>query len=247
MGRFQHDSVVPYRKADVGKKEQVAEMFDDIAHRYDFMNRLLSAGIDKGWRRKALRELAVDRPQTLLDVATGTAGVALMAADVLAPKRIVGVDISEGMLELGRKKVREAGLESTIELRTGDSESLGFSDETFDAATVSFGVRNFADLEKGLREIRRVLKTGGRLVVLEFSKPTAFGMRHLYGFYTGTLAPALGGLFSKNREAYRYLHDSVQAFPEGLAFMKVLSDCGYRELKCKRLSFGICSIYTGTK
>jgi demethylmenaquinone methyltransferase/2-methoxy-6-polyprenyl-1,4-benzoquinol methylase len=247
MARFQHDSVVPYRKTDAGKKEQVAEMFDDIAHRYDFMNRFLSAGIDKGWRRKALRELAVDRPQTLLDVATGTAEVALMAAEILTPKRIVGVDISEGMLELGRKKVRAAGLESTIELRTGDSESLGFPDDSFDAATVSFGVRNFADLEEGLREIRRVLKPEGRLVVLEFSKPTAFGMRHLYGFYTGTLAPALGGLFSKNREAYRYLHDSVQAFPEGKAFMKVLSDCGYRELTCKRLSFGICSIYMGTK
>jgi demethylmenaquinone methyltransferase/2-methoxy-6-polyprenyl-1,4-benzoquinol methylase len=247
MARFQHDSVVPYRKADAGKKELVAEMFDDIAHRYDFMNRFLSAGIDKGWRRKALRELAVDRPQTLLDVATGTAEVALMAAEILSPESIVGVDISEGMLELGRKKVREAGLESTIELRTGDSESLGFPDDSFDAATVSFGVRNFADLEEGLREIRRVLKPGGRLVVLEFSKPTAFGMRHLYGFYTGTLAPALGGLFSKNREAYRYLHDSVQVFPEGKAFMKVLSDCGYRELTCKRLSFGICSIYMGTK
>jgi demethylmenaquinone methyltransferase/2-methoxy-6-polyprenyl-1,4-benzoquinol methylase len=247
MAGFQHDNVVPYQKADTGKKQQVAEMFDDIAHRYDFMNRFLSAGIDKGWRKKALKELAPSRPRTLLDVATGTADVALMAADILGPERIVGVDISEGMLELGRRKVREAGLESTIELRSGDSESLGFPDESFDAATVSFGVRNFADLEKGLSEIRRVLKPGGRLVVLEFSKPSAFGLRHLYSLYTGSLAPALGGLFSKNREAYRYLHDSVQAFPEGDAFMKVLSDCGYRSLACKRLSFGICSIYAGSK
>jgi demethylmenaquinone methyltransferase/2-methoxy-6-polyprenyl-1,4-benzoquinol methylase len=183
----------------------------------------------------------------MLDVATGTADVALMAADILKPDRIVGIDISEGMLELGRKKVREAGLEPTIELRNGDSESIGFEDASFDAATVAFGVRNFADLMKGLTEIRRVLRPGGRLVVLEFSKPNAFGLRRLYNFYTGTLAPGLGGLFSKNREAYRYLHDSVQAFPEGGDFLKVLSDCGYRDLTCKRLSFGICSIYAGSK
>lgn len=247
MGAFQHDSVVPYRKAETGKKQQVAEMFDDIAHRYDFMNRFLSAGIDKGWRRKALKELLPLKPRTLLDVATGTADVALMAADTLKPERIVGIDISEGMLEHGRRKVGEAGLSSMIELRTGDSEAIGFPDGSFDAATVSFGVRNFADLVKGLSEIRRVLKPGGRLVVLEFSKPTAFGLRHLYNFYTGTLAPRLGGLFSRNRDAYRYLHDSVQAFPEGKAFLKVLADCGYRDLTCKRLSFGICSIYTGTR
>jgi demethylmenaquinone methyltransferase/2-methoxy-6-polyprenyl-1,4-benzoquinol methylase len=247
MAGFQHDSVVPNHKADTGKKQQVAEMFDDIAHRYDFMNRFLSAGIDKGWRRKALKELIPFEPSTMLDVATGTAEVALMAADILKPDRIVGIDISEGMLELGRKKVREAGLEPMIELRTGDSESIGFEDTSFDAATVAFGVRNFSDLAKGLTEIRRVLKPGGRLVVLEFSKPTAFGLKQLYNFYTGTLAPGLGGLFSKNREAYRYLHDSVQAFPEGEDFLKVLSDCNYRDLTCKRLSFGICSIYAGSK
>ena len=247
MAGFQHDSVIPYHKADTGKKQQVAEMFDDIAHRYDFMNRFLSAGIDKGWRRKALKELIPLEPRTMLDVATGTADVALMAAGILKPDRIVGIDISEGMLELGRKKVREAGLEPMIELRTGDSESIGFEDASFDAATVAFGVRNFADLMKGLTEIRRVLRPGGRLVVLEFSKPNAFGLRRLYNFYTGTLAPGLGGLFSKNREAYRYLHDSVQAFPEGGDFLKVLSDCGYRDLTCKRLSFGICSIYAGSK
>jgi demethylmenaquinone methyltransferase/2-methoxy-6-polyprenyl-1,4-benzoquinol methylase len=247
MAGFQHDSVVPYSNADAGKKEQVAEMFDDIAHRYDFMNRFLSAGIDKGWRRKALKDLSALKPRSLLDVATGTAEVALMAADILKPDRIVGIDISEGMLELGRKKVRDAGLDTMIELRTGDSESIRFPDESFDAATVAFGVRNFADLVKGLTEIRRVLRPGGRLIVLEFSKPSAFGLRHFYNFYTGTLAPHLGGLFSRNRKAYRYLHDSVQAFPEGRDFMQVLSDCGYRDLTCKRLSFGICSVYAGSR
>ena len=247
MGGFQHDSVVPYRKADAGKKQQVAEMFDDIAHRYDFMNRFLSAGIDVGWRRKALEELRELRPKSMLDVATGTADVAIMAARMVSPEKIVGIDISEGMLELGRKKVREAGLDPVIELQKGDSEAIGFPDESFDAVTVAFGVRNFGDLEKGLSEIRRVLRTGGRLVVLEFSKPTAFGIREIYNLYTGTLAPSLGSLFSRNREAYRYLHDSVQAFPEGAAFMKVLADCGYRDLKSKRLSFGICSIYACTK
>ena len=246
MAEFAHDKVVPNGPSAKGKKEQVAEMFDDIAPQYDFLNRFLSAGIDVSWRKKALRQLLPFQPKVMLDVATGTADVAIMAARILQPEKIVGIDISEGMLELGRKKLLKEGLEGRIELQTGDSEAIKFPDASFDAVTVAFGVRNFEHLEKGLREIRRVLKPGGRLIVLEFSKPSLPGIQQLYNLYMRIVAPGMGQLFSKNRDAYAYLSNSVAKFPEGKAFVEVLNNTGYKETTCNRLSFGICSVYGGT-
>ncbi len=247
MSEFAHDKIVPYQGSAQGKKDQVAEMFDDIAPRYDFLNRFLSAGIDVSWRKKALAELKALKPQTLLDVATGTADVAIMAARILNPAKIVGIDISTGMLDLGRKKLLKEGLDRQIELQTGDSEAINFPEASFDAVTVAFGVRNFANLEKGLAEIFRVLKPGGKLVVLEFSKPKIIGIQQFYNLYMGIVAPGVGSIFSKNRDAYQYLHDSVQKFPEGKAFTDILNKTGFKENTCKRLSLGICSIYTGIK
>lgn len=247
MSEFAHDKVVPYQGSAQGKKDQVAEMFDDIAPRYDFMNRFLSAGIDVSWRKKALSELKSIKPQVMLDVATGTADVAIMAAQILKPAKIIGIDISTGMLDLGRKKLLKEGLDDRIELQTGDSEAINFPDASFDAVTVAFGVRNFAHLEKGLSEIYRVLKPGGKLVVLEFSKPKIIGIQQFYNLYMGIVAPGMGKIFSKNRDAYQYLHDSVQKFPEGKAFTDILNQTGFKENTCKRLSLGICSIYTGIK
>ena len=229
------------------KKEQVAEMFDDIAFRYDFLNRFLSAGIDVRWRKTAIRKLADIDPKIILDVATGTADVAIMLTRILKPAKIVGIDISDGMLQLGRKKIEHLGLGSTIELLNGDSEAIKFADSTFDAVTVAFGVRNFENLEKGLAEIRRVLKPGGRLVVLEFSKPKTSVVKQLYNVYMKVAAPAIGRLFSKNRNAYKYLDESIKKFPEGKNFTSILDNLGYRNTYRKTLSLGICSIYCGEK
>jgi demethylmenaquinone methyltransferase / 2-methoxy-6-polyprenyl-1,4-benzoquinol methylase len=247
MTQYAHDKIVPYNESERSKKDQVADMFNDIAPRYDFLNRFLSAGIDVLWRRKALSELKSLHPKTILDVATGTGDVAIMAAKMLQPDKIIGIDISEGMLGLGKKKLLNLGLTQQIELQTGDSEAINFPDASFDAVTVAFGVRNFEHLEKGLGEIRRVLKPGGKLVVLEFSKPKIAGIQQLYNLYMGIVAPGMGKLFSKNKKAYQYLNDSVQHFPEGKAFVEIMNKVGYTENTCKRLSFGICSIYCGVK
>jgi demethylmenaquinone methyltransferase / 2-methoxy-6-polyprenyl-1,4-benzoquinol methylase len=247
MSEFAHDNVVPYKGSKLGKKQQVAEMFNSIAFRYDFLNRFLSAGTDVGWRKKALRQLADKQPQTLLDVATGTADVAILAAKLLKIKHIVGIDISDGMLEIGRQKVAKAGLTGTIELLNGDSETINFPEASFDAVTVSFGVRNFEDLEKGLSEIKRVLKPGGRLVVLEFSRPKTTLSKWFYNLYMKTVAPNMGKLFSKNRSAYQYLDESIKKFPEGSNFTSILDKLGYKHTYCKPLSLGICSIYCGEK
>ena len=208
-----HDSVVPFKDSGLSKKEQVAQMFNDIAGRYDLLNRLLSGGIDIYWRKRALRELNDIKPRTILDVATGTADLAIMAEKSLHPDKITGIDISEGMLELGRKKIAAAGF-SNIELQKGDSEKIDFRDNSFDAITVSFGVRNFENLGNGLREMYRVLKPGGKLVVLEFSKPKASAFKGIYKLYMNVVAPCVGKMISKNQAAYQYLNDSVQAFPE---------------------------------
>jgi len=247
MTDFAHDTVVPYKDSNSSKKQQVAEMFNDIAFRYDFLNRFLSAGIDIRWRKKALKQLMGLHPDTLLDVATGTADVAIMASGIIKPKKIIGIDISDGMLEVGRQKVIKAGLQDTIELLNGDSETINFGDGSFDAVTVAFGVRNFQNLEKGLSEIRRVLKPGGKLVVLEFSKPKLPGVKTLYNIYMKIVCPNMGKLFSKNRNAYKYLDESIQKFPEGKNFTSILDNLGYSNTYCKSLSLGICSIYCGTK
>ena len=222
-------------------------MFDNIAYRYDFLNRFLSIGIDIQWRKKAIRQLKELNPKKVLDVATGTADVAIMTARILQPQKIVGIDISEGMLAVGRKKIEKLALNDLIELLKGDSETISFPDNSFDAVTVAFGVRNFQNLEKGLSEIKRVLKPGGKLVVLEFSKPKAAVIKQLYNVYMNIVAPNVGKLFSKNRNAYKYLDESIKKFPEGKNFTFILDNLGYVNTYCKPLSFGICSIYCGVK
>lgn len=222
-------------------------MFNSIAYRYDFLNRFLSAGVDVWWRKKAIRELKKLKPKNILDVATGTADVAIMATTLLDAEKITGIDISDGMLEIGRAKIKKKGLEKTIELLNGDSETIKFADNSFDAVTVAFGVRNFEHLEKGLAEIKRVLKPGGKLVVLEFSQPKTAGVTQLYNVYMKLVAPNVGKIFSKNRNAYKYLDESIKKFPEGKNFTLILDNLGYINTYCKPLSLGICSIYCGEK
>jgi demethylmenaquinone methyltransferase/2-methoxy-6-polyprenyl-1,4-benzoquinol methylase len=246
MAKFSHDTVVPYKNSQASKKDQVAGMFDNIASRYDFLNRFLSGGIDILWRKKMISMLKADKPRFLLDVATGTGDVAIMSAKILRPQKITGIDISEGMLVIGRKKIAKLLLNNQIELIKGDSEAINSGDGSFDAVTVAFGVRNFENLEKGLSEIHRVLKPGGKLVVLEFSRPSG-PFRLIYNFYMQRLAPGVGKLFSKNREAYQYLHSSVKAFPEGETFLHILQQGGFHETSLNRLSLGICTIYCGRK
>ncbi|MBL7805154.1 MAG: bifunctional demethylmenaquinone methyltransferase/2-methoxy-6-polyprenyl-1,4-benzoquinol methylase UbiE [Saprospiraceae bacterium] len=238
--------VTPYNDAEA-KKAQVERMFDNIAPKYDLLNRVLSLGIDVQWRKKALNYLRDLAPQTLLDVATGTADVAIMAARRLAPKQIIGIDIANQMLDFGREKIVKAGLQDTISLETGDSENLRFADDSFDAVTVAFGVRNFENLEKGLSEMRRVLRPGGRVVILEFSKPGIFPIKQLYNSYFKYVLPMIGRLTSRDVRAYTYLFESVQAFPEGQDFLNILSKTGYQNPQCERLTLGICSIYIAEK
>jgi len=239
-------AVLPYKEENAGKKEQVARMFNNISRRYDFLNHFLSLGIDRLWRKTAVNLLKPHRPATILDVATGTGDFAIQALKAGAT-RITGVDISEGMLEIGRKKVNKLGLSEKITLVKGDSEDLQFSDATFDAVTVGFGVRNFENLEKGLAEILRVLRPGGMLVVLEFSRPRAFSMRQLYNFYFKNILPGIGRLISKDKSAYTYLPESVEAFPDGMDFENILGKVGFKETACRPLTFGISSIYTARK
>ena len=247
MGNYAHDTVVPDLASNLPKKEQVALMFDQIAPQYDFLNRFLSAGIDISWRKKALLKLKKDNPQFILDVATGTADLAIMASRLLSPQKITGIDISEGMLELGRKKILQGGLQDQISLHTGDSEAIPMDNDQFDAVTVSFGVRNFQNLEKGLQEILRVLCTGGKLVVLEFSRPSLPGVQQLYNLYMNIVTPGVGRIFSKSRTAYQYLNDSVQKFPEGKDFIAIMEKTGFKNTSFQRLSLGICTIYIGEK
>jgi len=242
-----HDSIVPFKDSDQTKKRQVARMFDQIAFRYDFLNRFLSGGIDIRWRKKSIRELLPVRPKKLLDVATGTADVAIMCAKFLNPETIVGIDISEGMLQLGRKKIANLLLNKQIALYQGDSEAINFATGTFDAITVAFGVRNFENLRQGLAEMLRVLRPGGKLVVLEFSKPKQSVVRSLYNLYMRVITPRIGKLVSKNNEAYQYLNDSVQKFPEGNDFLTIMNDVGYTATYLKTLTGGICTIYCGSK
>src|SRR5579859_6705737 len=249
MANYSHDRIVPFKDSELGKKQQIAEMFDKIAFRYDFLNRFLSGGIDLYWRRRAIREAAAASRETraILDVATGTADMAIMMARSLPAVHITGVDISTGMLEIGRQKITRLQLHDRVTLQTGDSESLQFPDGSFDAITVAFGVRNFESLEKGLKEMLRVLKPGGRLLVLEFSQPRTPGIRQCYDLYLRLVAPNVGKMISSSREAYQYLNDSVRAFPEGAAFVRILDGCGYSNTRLRRLSLGICTLYTGQK
>lgn len=244
---YSHDKIVPFKKSAAAKKQQVAEMFDKIAFRYDFMNRFLSGGIDLYWRRKALNFLKASKPRQILDVATGTGDFAIMAAKILHPEKIVGIDISEGMLALGRKKIDKELLNGRIELIKGDSEAINFPDNSFDAITVAFGIRNFENLDAGLSEMKRVLKPGGNLVVLEFSQPRQKVFSGIYNLYMKIFAPGIARWVSKNKEAYSYLHSSVKAFPEGDTFLHILEQSGFTYTSLKRLSLGICTIYCGRK
>jgi demethylmenaquinone methyltransferase / 2-methoxy-6-polyprenyl-1,4-benzoquinol methylase len=242
-----HDQVVPFKGSELNKKGQVAEMFNAIASRYDFMNRFLSAGIDIRWRKKAIAELKEVHPKYILDVATGTADVAILTHQLLKPDKIVGIDISEGMLAVGREKLQKLQLQNVIELQTGDSETIKFADCTFDAITVAFGVRNFQHLKQGLAEMLRVLKPGGKLVVLEFSRPKEKGFKFLYNIYMKLIAPGAGRWIARNKDAYKYLNDSVQVFPERQDFVDILNSVGFSDTSFKTLSLGICSIYCGRK
>lgn len=238
--------VTPYG-SEAGKKAEVEQMFDRIAPRYDLLNRVLSLGIDVWWRKKAIGLLKPAQPAEILDVATGTADVAILMAKMLKPRHIFGIDIANQMLELGRGKISNQGLADVISLETGDSERLRFADDSFDAVTVAFGVRNFENLEKGLAEMRRVLRPNGRVVILEFSKPHIFPLKQLYNAYFKYVLPLIGRLTSRDMRAYTYLFESVQAFPEGKQFTDILTKTGYQNPICERLTLGICSIYTATK
>jgi demethylmenaquinone methyltransferase/2-methoxy-6-polyprenyl-1,4-benzoquinol methylase len=239
-------TVTPYKDQTTGKKEQVANMFNAIAHRYDFLNQLLSLGIHKGWRKKSIQLLEAEHPKNILDIATGTADFAIEAMR-LHPEKVVGVDISSGMLELGQKKIEKLGLQKKIELKLADSENLPFADNTFDAITVGFGVRNFENLEKGIRDMHRVLKPGGKMIILEFSKPRTIGIKQVYTFYFKYVTPFIGKIFSKDNAAYRYLPESVNAFPDGEDFLNILKKAGQKEAKAIPVTFGIASIYSSTK
>ncbi|WP_437918212.1 bifunctional demethylmenaquinone methyltransferase/2-methoxy-6-polyprenyl-1,4-benzoquinol methylase UbiE [Sphingobacterium sp. LRF_L2] len=240
-------SIKPYKTKAGGKKEQVADMFNNISKTYDVLNRLMTMGIDTIWRKKAIRLLLSIKPQLLLDVATGTGDFALESLRILNPKKIIGVDISSGMLDVAKQKIAKKGLQDRFEVQLGDSEKLQFADETFDAVTVAFGVRNFENLPQGLADIHRVLKPGGKAIILELSNPTAFPIKQLYHFYFHKLTPALGKVISKDSNAYSYLPESVANFPDGERFAKITSSVGFSETKVRPQTFGFCTIYECTK
>lgn len=239
-------NVTPYKDSSLGKKEQVAQMFDTISGNYDGLNRVISFGIDVKWRKKVLKMVADTRPETILDIATGTADLAILMAKTDA-REIIGADISAGMLEVGRKKVTEQKLDSRIKLVLADSENLPFDDNHFDAITVAFGIRNFETLEKGLAEILRVLRPGGIFVILETSVPTKFPYKQGYAFYSKFILPLIGKLFSKDKSAYAYLSESASVFPHGEALNNILRKTGFIEVKDLPQTFGVASIYSASK
>ena len=239
-------NVLPYKDKDTSKKEQIAAMFNSISGKYDFLNHFLSLCIDILWRKRAVRLLKNHQPKLILDIATGTGDFAIEALS-LNPEKIIGVDISEGMLSIGREKLIKKNLTDKIELLSGDSEVLPFEDNFFDAVIVSFGVRNFENLEKGLSNMLRVLKPGGKVVILEFSKPKSFPFKQIYQFYFQWILPKIGKLISKNHAAYTYLPDSVEAFPDGDDFLNILNKIGFQKNQCTPLTLGISSIYSGSK
>lgn len=238
--------VKPYGKANTSKKEEVAEMFNNISAKYDFLNHFLSLGIDKLWRKKAIKMLREIKPSRILDIATGTGDFALESLS-LQPKEVVGVDISEGMLQVGREKMKKRNVDHIISMRLGDSEQLPFETDYFDALTVGFGVRNFENLEKGLAEMLRVVRPGGKLLILEFSKPKKFPVKQYYAFHSKYIIPFFGKRISKDEKAYAYLPESVAAFPEGKAFEDILKKLGYQNVHSTLVSGGIATIYAGTK
>lgn len=239
--------ITPYNLADSTKRDQVATMFNNISGTYDFLNHFLSLGIDILWRKKAIKELISTQPRVMLDVATGTGDFAFEAIKILNPEKVVGVDISDGMLDVAREKISQRNLQTVFSVQLGDSEGLQFEDNTFDAITVAFGVRNFENLGKGLADMFRVLKPDGKIVILEFSKPKAFPVKQAYQIYFKQVTPFFGKIFSKDKRAYEYLPESVAAFPDGEEFLAMLHDVGFKNTKQEKLTFGISSIYVGVK
>ncbi|MFD0976421.1 bifunctional demethylmenaquinone methyltransferase/2-methoxy-6-polyprenyl-1,4-benzoquinol methylase UbiE [Salinimicrobium gaetbulicola] len=238
--------ITPYKDSELNKKKQVEQMFDNISTNYDGLNRVISFGIDVKWRKKVVKLVADTQPDSVLDIATGTGDLAINMTKTGAT-RIVGLDLSEGMLSVGRKKISEKGLSDKIEMIQGDSEALPFEDDTFDAITVAFGVRNFEDLEKGLAEIHRVLKPGGIFVILETSVPTKFPYKQGYHFYSKNLLPIIGKLFSKDKVAYSYLSESAAAFPYGERLNNILRKIGFNNVEDKPQTMGVATIYTASK
>lgn len=243
---YPQEYIKPY--SDKGeKREQVEQMFDNIAPDYDKLNHTLSLSIDKSWRKKAIKWLKPHAPKQMMDVATGTGDFAILACKMLQPDELIGTDISEGMMNVGREKVKNEGLAQQISFAREDCTNLSFKDNRFDAVTVAFGIRNFADLDKGLTEMCRVLKPGGHLVILELTTPEQFPMKQLFGIYSKVVIPTLGKLMSKDKSAYHYLPETIKAFPQGEVMKKSLSKAGFSHVDFKRLTFGICTLYTATK
>ena len=242
---YEQEKITPYHDGE--KASQVEQMFDNIAPTYDKLNHRLSWDIDKGWRKKAIKALAPYQPQTLLDIATGTGDFAILAAQMLQPKRLIGADISEGMMQIGREKVKVLGLENVVTFEKEDSTNLSYHSDTFDAVTAAFGIRNFADLDAGLREMCRVLRPGGHLSIVELTTPVKFPMRQLFHIYSHTVLPVYGRLISKDTSAYSYLTKTIEAFPQGERMVEILKKAGFREASFKRLTFGICTMYFATK
>lgn len=233
----------PYKNSEKGKKGQIIDMFNNIAGKYDFLNHALSLNIDKIWRNKAIKVIKPCNPKSILDVATGTGDFAILSAQKLHPQHVVGIDISEKMLEVGIEKIKKLDLQNVVTLQVGDSEAIDFADNSFDAITVGFGVRNFEDLSKGLQEIHRVMKPDGITAILEFSMPEHFPVKQLYSFYFKHILPTIGKIFSKDYDAYYYLFKSVQEFPYGETFASIAKQSGFSDVHVKKLTFGIASLY----
>lgn len=242
---YRQEEINPYHDGE--KAEQVEQMFDNIAPSYDKLNHRLSWNIDRGWRKKAIGLLAPHRPQTMLDIATGTGDFAILSAQMLKPKSLIGADISEGMMEIGRQKVKQLGLQDIISFAKEDCLHLSYADDTFDAVTAAFGIRNFADLDKGLQEMCRVLKPGGHLSIVELTTPVSFPMKQLFHIYSHTVLPTYGRLISKDTDAYSYLTKTIEAFPQGERMKDILKQAGFKDTGFRRLTFGICTMYYATK
>lgn len=243
---YEQEKIKPY-KGNGHKREQVERMFDNIAHSYDLLNHSLSWGIDRRWRCTAIDSLRAFKPQRILDIATGTGDFAILSARRLNPQSVTGADISEGMMQIGRQKVKEQNLDHIISFQREDCTALSFPDDTFDAVTVAYGVRNFESLDEGLRETCRVLKPGGHLLIVELSSPRNFPMKQLFAVYAKVVMPAIGRLISKDRSAYTYLPATMAAFPQGEVMQVILKKAGFREVYFKRFTFGISTMYLATK
>lgn len=242
---YRQETIMPYEKGT--KTEQVEQMFDNIAPTYDALNHRLSWDIDRSWRRKAIQQLAPYQPQHILDIATGTGDFAILAAEMLHPQQLIGADISEGMMQIARRKAASKQLDEIVSFQREDCMRLSYPEGTFDAVTAAFGIRNFADLDAGLREMCRVLRPGGHLSIVELTQPIAFPMRQLFSIYSHTILPVYGRLISKDTSAYSYLTQTIEAFPQGEQMVTILQQAGFSEARFRRLTFGICTMYFATK